>query len=111
MHPTELRPTPTPGRRAAAHVVSVLVLVASVVAALVLVVLGFNSALCGDSGECAPGEETRGGWMMLLGPVVFLAAPVVVAIARRDGRWLLAPVAVVAAVVAVGGLLALEASL
>ncbi|HMJ78463.1 MAG TPA: hypothetical protein VK507_20940 [Iamia sp.] len=111
MHPTELRPTPSPGRRAAAHVASVLVLLASVVAALALVAVGFNSALCGDSGECAPGEESRGGWLMLLGPVVFLATPVLVAIARRDGRWLLAPVAMVAVMVAVGLLVALGASL
>jgi hypothetical protein len=107
MHPTEARPTPSPGRRAAAHVASVLILLASVGAALVLVAVGFDTALCGDSGECAPGEESRGGRMMLLAPVVLLATPVLVAIVRRDGRWLLAPVAMVVAGVAVGVLVAL----
>lgn len=84
-----------------------------VVAALVtfgLLVVAFAMALCGFAGsdaECA--DEYQVSWLALVGAaVVFLGVPALVARLRRDGRWLLVPVAEFAVVVllfAVGGTL------
>jgi hypothetical protein len=61
--------------------------------ALGLAVAAFAFAFCGLFGEqCTAAEERTVGQLSLASIGVFLLVPMAVAIARRQARWLLAPV-------------------
>jgi hypothetical protein len=71
----------------------VVVLVLGFGLALGLAGAAFAVGLCGLFGEqCTASEERTIGLLMLGAIGVFVLVPIVVAIARRQARWLLAPV-------------------
>lgn len=87
------RPAPDlPPASVSATVASVLALVAGFVVAAGLVLLASLLSLCGLFGEeCTPHERSQIGWALVGGVTVFFAVPGLVAVVRRDARWLLAP--------------------
>ncbi len=89
--------------RVGPDVASVLALVVGALATAGLLVLASLLSLCGLFGEtCTDAETMRIGLATIGAGVTFLGVPGLVAVVRRDARWLLAPLveaAVVAAVV------------
>ena len=75
------------------NVLSVVVLVGAFVLAAALMLGAIAASFCGLFGEqCTPDEERAIGLFFLASLGVFLLVPAGVAAARRQARWLLAPV-------------------
>ncbi|HEV7723056.1 MAG TPA: hypothetical protein VGO60_17325 [Iamia sp.] len=67
-----------------------------------LLLLAVATSLCGLFGEqCSESENRTIGFAFLGAAVTFVGVPVLVAVARRNAMWLLAPVVEVAGVVAI----------
>ena len=85
-----------------ADLASVAALILGFVLSAGLAFAAFGVALCGLFGEqCSPEEERMMQLLMLSSVGVFLAVPVVVALVRRQARWLLAPFVEAALIVAI----------
>lgn len=109
MHPTPHQPARSiagspadvvPPSSVSATILSILALVAGFVLGGGLMLLSALLSLCSLFGEeCTPHEETQIGLAFVAGVVTFVGVPALVALVRRDARWLLALVVEVAGVV------------
>ncbi|HMJ78464.1 MAG TPA: hypothetical protein VK507_20945 [Iamia sp.] len=77
-------------------------LLVGLVATGTLLVVAMLTSLCGLFGEqCSESENTTIGLAVLGAGVTFMGVPVLVAVARRNAAWLLAPVVEVAGAFAI----------
>lgn len=103
-------PAPVPAPSLGPTVASVAALVVGLLATLGLLLVAFVLALCGIGGSAEScTDEHRFAWGVLAAAAaVFLGVPALVAVLRRDARWLLAPVVEAAVVVSIFALSAVR---
>lgn len=98
-------PSPRPRPTMAATVTSLAALALGLVVTGALLLLAAALSLCSLFGDqCSTSEQSSIGVAALAALAVFLGVPAAVARARRDARWLLAPLVEIAVVVLLAAL-------